>query len=164
MIKLISKHITIKQIISSIFIMFMINIFVQACVSVVTYTFELVTPVSMWVRYYSVEPLKDSFKKWDKLKFVSTVQRSRSLDTQRQDTLYCQEWTWQMEKLKTQFRPKQWSEIMKAHDKRTTIWAYTPKIPEYVTSCKMCWVVLWKTKDWISKNYEYCTTIFSVNQ
>ena len=122
---------------------------------------QLVFPISYRYTYKSVEASQTIYQTGEPIYWYSDVIRKRPISTQRQDTMYCDNWE-RTKKYPTQYRPPSWYEIPKLWT-NDSVWRYEydPDIDEI--QCKLCGTVVAETEYGYNKNYQYCTNRFGVN-
>lgn len=122
---------------------------------------QLAMPRAYWYSYNSVTSSKTWYAIWEKIYWVSDVVRRREIETQRQDTLFCDNWQ-RTKKYPTQYRPPIGREIPKLwQNKSDRLYDYDILIEE--RNCQLCGTVVAETEYWYNKNYQYCTKWFGVN-
>lgn len=165
--KAINRHIPTCWLIKAGVTMMFIFLFTYVATYFTAKAYELITPdryridYSMWV-----DPLKDSFEKWEDLVFQSNNVRKRDIDVYWEDTPYYIMKDWAFQKGRTQKRPIEWTQRVGPNVKENIIAPrpYTLHIPIHAVQAKMCWYIIWYTPRFkFEKTDFYCTRRFWVN-
>lgn len=122
---------------------------------------QLAMPRAYWYSYNSVTPSKTWYMIWEGIYWVSDTIRRHPIETQRQDTLFCDNGI-RTQKYPTQFRPPTGREIPKLWNNKNS-WLYDYPILVEEKTCQLCGTVVAETDYWYNKNYQYCTDWFEVN-
>ena len=116
-----------KSIFVMVFMMFFFHVLPVAQKSYYEYT-----NIDNYVKYYSVEPVTDSFALWSNPIFKSTSEMKQAVDIMRVDVLFCQTKDWKYGIFATyisqalNYWPSPLSEKM---------WVYWEKWPDYPSDC-----------------------------
>lgn len=150
-----------NKILRLIWWLFFVQLWLLFFFLVFSHMLQLVLPRAYWYTYEYVKPAKETFATGEPLYMESKLLRRRLIDTQWQDTLFCNNWS-RTKKYTTQFRPPAGKEKPKVWNNKSQ-WLYNYPILESEIECKMCWVVVAETEYWYNKDYKYCTELFGVN-